>query len=301
MASIKKADIPQLVQLFERRSVGIYHACQYKDFKTYLELGGIPSRNLIESSKLPYTPFDTDAVDKQHELWTRVFGNLSDFGFFFAYGARKENTAPIPNPYGPILLALAPESMNDAEDMAVCLRSAGSKDFNREAEALPVKEVDRVFKHPVDEAPNEYAKGYIKFQDDLRKEFHNKTAMSPEISFTVSNERLSLAYLDRIIVDPYDIGGQNLLDKVTELKEDKGLPGVVWQRKYVDERFQTIQELAERLLKGGVTLQGLIKEEVTSQELKDYATRLSKGGMAFQFDRFARYLQSGTLLELGDA
>ncbi len=89
MSLIQNSEIVSLIDLFNRREAKIYHACQYRDFKTYLELGGVPSRNLMESSGLPYTSFDTDDEDKTNEVWAKVFGNLSDFGFAFAKGSRN--------------------------------------------------------------------------------------------------------------------------------------------------------------------------------------------------------------------
>ena len=89
MPLIKKDDIPALVDLFTKRNVTIHHACQLQDLKTYIQLAGIPSRNLLEASGGAYTPFDTDATDKKNEVWTKVFGNLSDFGVWYAHGKRR--------------------------------------------------------------------------------------------------------------------------------------------------------------------------------------------------------------------
>ena len=36
-------DIQALVDLFEKRQVFLYHACQLIDFESYISLGGIPS------------------------------------------------------------------------------------------------------------------------------------------------------------------------------------------------------------------------------------------------------------------
>jgi hypothetical protein len=302
MSVIPDTEIAELVNLFNRRGVMFYHACQYKDFKTYIRLGGVPSRNLMESSELPYTVFEKDGVDKTNEIWDKVFGNLSDFGFSFAKGKRNENTAPTPNPYGPILLIFKPEVFYEAIDVAICLRSAGGRDFNRDAESLSsVDEIDRVFRYSIEEAPNDYAKADIKFSVDLREEFNDSQAMSPEVSCTVEDERISFGpFLDRIIVDAYIISGQSLTEKVKNLKQANSLTGVVWERRYSEGRREIKQELADLLLEKIVTVDEIVQSEQTSQDLKDWASRVIRGKMRWQYDRFIQYLRVGTILELND-
>ena len=58
-------------------------------------MGGIPSRNLMQKSGEPYTPFDTDEADQTNSVWNKVFGNFMDSGNFFAYANRNNDTAPI--------------------------------------------------------------------------------------------------------------------------------------------------------------------------------------------------------------
>ena len=128
-------DIQALVDLFEERQVFLYHACQLIDFESYISLGGIPSRALLESRQVEFTPFQTDAIDRENSMWDKVFVNLSDFGRSFAQGAKN-----VPNPYGPILFRLRPSALLEASDVAVCLWSAGAKGFNREREALKTLE-----------------------------------------------------------------------------------------------------------------------------------------------------------------
>ncbi len=299
MPLIRDHEIANVIDLFNKRGVKIYHACQYRDFKTYLELSGVPSRNLMESSGSPYTPFGTDDVDKTNEVWTKVFGNLSDFGYRFAQGRRNENTAPTPNPYGPILLVLNPEVLSEAEDVAICLKSAGGMDFNRESESLgSAGEVDRIFEHGIENAPSNFAKTYVKFDKALRSEFGNEQAKTPEVSCTVENERLSFNHLEKIEVDPYVINQQNLFDKVRTLKQRYGVNGAVWRRHYQEGRLEIAQELADLLSQGLVTTNDIIHNERTSEGLRDWVARINRGRVDWQFDRFAKYLRIGTILEL---
>jgi len=302
MPTISGNEIENLITLFNNRGLKFYHACQYKDFKTYINLGGVPSRNLMENSGLPFTPFDTDDADRNNSVWNKVFGNLQDFGFGFAQGQRNPNTAPTPNPYGPVLLIFNPEVFREAVDVAICLRSAGGRNFDREQEALEsADEVNRIFSYEnIDDAPNDYAKAYIKRRDELQQTFGDPEAMTPEVSCIVENEKLSFLHLDKIIVDPYVFNGLNLKDKVNEIKRNNHLNGVVWARLYKrgETRMEMKQELANLLLDNFVSIPQLIQNEILSENLRDYASRIQRGEMTFFYNRFARYLRTGTILEL---
>mgnify|MGYP006146789185 CR=1 FL=1 len=76
------------VSLLERRGAYLYHACQFGDFLSYLELGGIPSRQRLEEDLHYFTGFTTDEVDQDNRVWDKVFVNLEDFGRAFASGLR---------------------------------------------------------------------------------------------------------------------------------------------------------------------------------------------------------------------
>jgi hypothetical protein len=71
--------------------------------------------------------FDTDAQNHINGAWPKVFGNLCDFGHGFAVGHWTEGKSPTPNPFGPILLVANPEILLNADDVAICLRSAGGR------------------------------------------------------------------------------------------------------------------------------------------------------------------------------
>lgn len=300
-------EIEKLIDLFKERNVKFYHACQYKDFKTYLEIGGIPSRNLMQERCLPYTPFCTDKSDQEKCVWTMVFGNLNDFGFAFARGKKSENTAPTPNPYGPILMKFNPEVFREAVDIAICLTSAGSNDFNRDHDALPnVATVNRIFKHEdIEDAP-ENEKHYIAYSAILKERFNNDDATTPEVSCIVKNELFSFDQLDEIIVDPYTINNQSLIMKVRDLKKENGLIGDIQKRKYQwhEKRFEMKQELVNLLLKDYllskdcVTIPQIIKNNDNSKDLKDWAERIKRGNMEYMYDRFVNYLRRGTIIEL---
>jgi hypothetical protein len=300
MPTIQGEKIGRLISQFKNRGVKFYHACQYKDFKTYLEIGGVPSRNLMERSGQPYTVFDTDNIDRENEVWNKVFGNLQDLGKGFAQGQRNENTAPTPNPYGPILLIFKPEVFTEALDVAISLRSAGGRDFNRENEALASAEiVNLIFLYEdITQAPNEYSKAHLKYSRALIETFGDQNAGSPEVSCVVPNEKFSFKRLIIICVDPYIINGQNLKEEVRSLKVQHRLGCVVWERRYREGRREMIQELANLLHDGFVSIPELIRSQNISDSLRDYAVRIQRGKMEFFYNRFASYLRTGTILEL---
>lgn len=303
MPTITGTEILKLINLFNKRGVKFYHACQYKDFKTYIELGGVPSRNLMEQSGLSYTHFDTDETDRTSAVWNKVFGNLQDFGISFAHG-KPENAsaASTPNPFGPVLLKFNPEVFREATDIAICLRSAGGRNFNREDEALSTAtEVKRIFLYEkIEDAPNEYARAYIKYAPQLRVEFNDSEARSPEVSCIVENEIFSFTHLNSILIDPYVINDQRLLQKVNQIKNRKGLNGWINPRNYLEGRHEIKQELANLLLQDFISIPQIIQNKNCSKNLRDWATRIQRANMMFYYTRFARYLQTGTILELNE-
>lgn len=238
----------------------------------------------MEGSGLPYTHFDTDAVDRDNAVWNKVFGNLEDFGFGFAQGKPNPNTAPTPNPYGPVLLVFNPEVFREATDVAICLRSAGGRDFNRENEALSnIATVNRIFKYPnIQDAPTEYAKAYIKFSAELRTEFNDTTAMTTEVSCIVENEMLSFEHLSVIKSDLYVINQISLHEKVRQLKIQHRLNGAVSARRYNEGRLAIKQEIANLNLNQFVSIPQILANETISEGLRDYATRVQKGRITWQ-------------------
>src|SRR4051812_39709859 len=115
------AQIQPVVGLLESRSCSLWHACQLVDLESYVALGGIPSRSLLEQAGAAFTSFATDSTDRSKGVWPKVFVNLSDFGRSFAYGAEA-----VPNPYGPIVFQIRPAALLRAEDVSIALRSAGA-------------------------------------------------------------------------------------------------------------------------------------------------------------------------------
>ncbi len=284
-------DIQDLVDLFEERQVFLYHACQLIDFESYISLGGIPSRALLESRQLEFTPFQTDAIDRENNMWDKVFVNLSDFGSSFAKGSKS-----VPNPYGPILFQLRPSALLEASDVAVCLWSAGAKGFNREREALKtLEDINRLFKYSSNSGTPKST--YIKFRDQLAEEFgRQKTkTQDPEISCTVPNGVLSTQHVSFIGVDPYVVNNRKLLYWVNIIKQKYPVQFRIRERSHFPEQARSsfYNEIAEQIGEQIPTLQALARNNACSQPLRDWAEQIFS--LEWQFQRYAMYLRDGTL------
>lgn len=304
MALIKQERIEEIIEIFRLRGVRVFHACQLQDFYSYLQLGGVPSRSLLEQKRMPFTAFDTDEVDKTNGVWDLAFANLQDYGLSYAKFNWSEDRAPTPNPYGPILLEFEPECLSESEDLAICLRSAGGSDFSRENESLSkLEEIHQIFKYadPTD-APNDYAKAYIAYDSELQSRFANQSAKSPELSINNPVQLISFNRLAKIIVDPYVVANNRLFTIVKNLARERNLRNTpVFPRSYKREskRMGILRELSAMLIEGEVELFYLSNSGHVSSELKEWATLLLPS-MSFFFKRFQKYLRAGTVLPLSD-
>lgn len=283
------SEIQSVVNLFEERQVSLYHACQLIDFESYLALGGIPSRALLESKQTEFTPFQTDAADRENSVWDKVFVNLTDFGSLFARGAKN-----VPNPYGPILFKMRPSALLEAADVAVCLWSAGAAGFNRQREALKtVEEINRLFVYSSNQGVPESI--YIKYRDQLAQEFGKQKAQDPEISCTVSKGFLSTAHVSFVGVDPYIVNNQKLLDWANVIAKRYDVQFPIYERSYFPERTRRnfYNEIAERIDQEIPTLHALANDDTCSQSLRTWAGQIFQ--LEWQFQRYATYLRDGTL------
>lgn len=288
---MRGADIAQLVDLLTRRGVSLFHACQYADFCTYLALGGIPSRALLEDTRLCFTPFATDANDRSNGVWDKVFVNTADFGDWFARGRSW-----VPNPYGPIVIQLQPAALLEAVDVAVCYRSAGAAGFNREQEAIAqVEEVDRLFLHPPDSGfpRSSYLKPIPQLQA-LRP-----GARLPEVSLSVPGGCLPLNHAIVIWTDPYEVGGRSLREWVCAAMNGVGIDLPLWQRFCHEERRALYAELLSFVMTGYTSLRPLTQR--AGPALQTWAADILAQELDYQFRRYSRYLMEGTVRPLINA
>lgn len=289
-------DIERLVELLKRREVSLFHACQLQDFKSYLELDGIPSRALLEQRQLAFTEFSTDQQDRINNDWDKVFGNFGDFGNAFAFGG-----AGVPTVYGPILLEIHPEAFLEAIDVAVCLRSAGKKDFDRSQESLQtIDDMERIFKFSLEDVKksgNFKQASYLKTRAELMNEFDIENASSPEFSCTVDSGKFSMQYVKLIRVDPYIINGKSLISYVRALVASKNKRIPIYERNSQPFANELISALTAS--EGIPTLASLVENPNFSQRLRDWAQKVTaREGLERQFNQFGRYLIQGTIQPL---
>ena len=286
---ITGSQIQSLVDLFEERRVFLYHACQLIDFESYLSLGGIPSRALLESKQVKFTEFQTDVIDRKNSVWDKVFVNLADFGESFARGDKS-----VPNPYGPILFQILPSALLETSDVAVCLRSAGAQGFNRERESLTtVKEIDRLFLHP-NNVLSSPKRRMIKFGDRLRAEFENPNAQTPEISCTVSSDVVSMQRIKFVRVDPYVVNNQRLRNWADKIKQEYNVRFPIYERnRFQNSRGLLYNQIAERISEGFPSLSPIVQDSTCSPLLREWAEQITH--LEWQFQRYAKYLRDGTL------
>lgn len=287
---LQGSQIDEVIALLEARRVHLYHACQYQDFVSYLNIEGIPSRARLEEDQHTFTQFETDTNDHDNGVWDKVFVNLSDFGTTFANGG-----SGVPNPYGPILIVLHPSALRDVDDVAICLKSAGTDGFDRERESLKsVQDVDRLFAQPIEAGYP--ASAWVKYKKALGETFNYPNPADPEVSCTVAEGALSLKHTDKIVVDPYILGGRPLSTWVKDAMQEHNLKFPVQDRtpKVGAERYN---ELATLLRQGLPTLIQFQDLDTTDQ-LKNWAQGCLAYKLDYQFRRFANYFRDGTLFPL---
>jgi hypothetical protein len=290
------AQIQPVVDLLLSRGCSLWHACQLTDLDSYLALGGIPSRSLMEQAGTAFTSFATDPSDRAKGIWPKVFVNLSDFGKSFAYRA-----AAVPNPYGPIVFQIRPSALLRASDVSIALRSAGAHDFDRDAESLDsVSDVDRLFQsgpsaNPLDQSA-------MLFGDRLRAVFAPRFphASAAEVSLTVEPELLPLDDVVAIWVDPVEAGGESLVAIVADRIANGPASRPVCARYLREPRHDIYRDVVSFLADGGrPDLRLLAGRADVGEPTREWARSLLARDLSWQFERFGRYLSDGTLAATG--
>ena len=285
-------DKARLVEIIRNSTRFLWHACQLKDFASYLRLGGIPSRSLLEQRKMPFTPFETDEQDRVNFVWDKVFCNLDDFGCWFA-----EGKGAVPNPYGPIQMRMCPEFVFDAEDVAVSLMSAGGLGFDREDESIELEEFAKLL-----------PRGSKRVDRDAKRKLlgpHHQTQSNPEVSCSMPDGLIAFERLHGIVVDPIRIDGVRLVDRAKTLlvssslqrvlpqTVERGCPG--YQRKAL------YQELADILSSGWTVSDSEIPYETlpayASTQMRGWLSTIEANRLEWLLSRYCMYTMSGTIDE----
>jgi len=301
--------INDLIDLFGRREVSVYHSCQFVDLQSYIHLRCIPSRKLLEDSRLPFTVFETDGNDVVNGVWDKVFLNPLDLGEIFAFGkpidhekrdADKPLPQGVPTCYGPIAFVVRREALSHAEDVAICLRSAGAEGFCREKEALTsIQDVERLFWCYGENLSFPFS-AKTKGREGLKREFRTDSASHPEISCSYREMGLPLEFTAFLLVDPYEIGGKSLKRVVEDWLTTQSVNIEVKERGCFEKRRAMYNELAEILIWGIPRLQELNQMTSASEDLRSWAWEVEHQGLEYMWRRFTDYFRKGTLQPLLD-
>jgi hypothetical protein len=273
-----------------RRHALIYHTCQLRDFRSYLFLGGVASRNLLKQRGLPFTPFDTDDVDQTNGVWDKVFFNFSDFGAGFANGG-----SGTPSPYGPICLVFEPAVLKAANDVAVTLRSAGATGFDREREGLSLDALPNIF---VRYALQKYN---VKGKEALKADFPaHEVGANPELNCSFRTQLAPISSVRYILVDPYPINPPTTLFTVVEgLVRTTGIGKSVHERNAKSARRTSYSTLWNAIAEDAITLETLRAWRNVDAGTIDWTNKVRIWDpKSFFYGRYSRYLRSGTITSL---
>lgn len=284
MAITDRQEIDKIIASLNARDAKLYHACQLEDFRSYVKLGGVPSRNKLLGSGLKFTEFDTDNIDRQNNVWDKVFGNFSDFGQGFA----KPGSESQPNPYGPIQIVFTPDALRHATDLSITLRSAGARDFDRDNECLNgYQDFEKIFQHiDAGQAQGQSQKKNIAFARELDIRFNKNNCTSPEFNCAISNELLPFTDAIYLIVDACIYKGRELIEEVQGLTPKRALKRTY----YCPEKESIIKELSTLSADYDCTKTKLLAGNFASRSLEAWVGNRKE----FHYDRFIRYLTLGT-------
>ena len=280
-------DILTVMNLLEQRRVTLYHACHLIDLESYFKLGGIPSRNLLETEKLAYTSFQTDQARPDDWVWNNVSLQLIDFGNPFA-----RNCNNLPNKYGPILLEIDPAALKEAEGVAVCLRPGQPDDYIKDRlSVLKPEKVEHIFRYTQDAPFPE--KTYFKPADQMAQTFGANLAV-PEIHCRLKTERLPFDYVTQILVDNYRIVDHYLREWAFMIQQQYGNRIPIMQRYCpYDIGGKLTNALAKILTDESPSLEDLTRSD--HDEVKSWAAFLSDNHLDTDFEQFAQGMQAGTI------
>ncbi len=283
-----ESKLPEVVRVLERREASLWHACQLLELAAWLRLGGIASGPALARSGLP--------ASHRTDAGPRIRFHLDDIGHGFAGG-----WATMPDLSGPIALQLAPAALSDATDATVTLRSSlASGDEAGSGSLSDPRTVDELFWH-------EWQIGFprstwMRFGDHLQGNFGGRDASTVDVLVTPRHATMGLQHVVAVWVDPVELNGVQLIDVVSGLCEELGVPLRIRRRTMVDPRRADVWTDITRLLcNGPLPLLRLVKRADASDAFRSWAAEMRAAGRSEAWERFAHGLYDGTLRPLAAA
>jgi len=194
----------------------------------------------------------------------------------------------MPNPYGPIQIVFNPSALKSVTDLSITLRSAGARNFDRERESLKKPDdLNKIFHHVnSSDARNSSEKRYIAFSKELNNRFTRTDCTSPEFNCSIENELLSFDDAIYFIVDACIYKHGSLPEAVQKIA-----PKRVIARTYSHEdKKLIIEELSRLSATHECEKENLMNGSFASNRLKTWVALRDE----FHYNRFIRYLQTGT-------
>lgn len=286
MPLIAGSDLGTLVTNLRHRKALLWHACQLRDFISYVAIGGVPSRAHLTASGQPFTAFDTDAQDQQNAVWDKAFFNFSDFGNCFGAGYNC-----VPNCYGPIIMAFRPNVIASATNVSVTLRSAGAVGFDRVEEGLNVDDTERIFKATT---------RYVRYAEELEEEFGRK-AHNPEMNCHMPDGYAPFEHLAYIVVDPYAFGAETLPAVMQRVLAHLVPRPRVFGRDCRNNRTaRDYVDLWNAVAAGARVVEAVPPLLPADSGLLNWIETAGEcESVVFQFPRYANYLANGTISMVG--
>ncbi len=322
--------IENLISALNKMGAKLYHACQYIDFLTFLELDGIISRhninnclvrdngkldNLIESTlgRPSFGTLCTTPYHPSHPMYShnnQIHMELSDKGHPFAFSSEDSKFSNVPNPCGPILLVLNPEILRYASDVSILL-SMGKNTSTYTKKISTYSEMDRIFKNIITNSNIEEKTLEIKNSDEIKKEFNldNNYTYYPELCITVPNEILDFqSNTHQIIVDPYHVNNIQLLEMVKEkvnsnniLKSREYIYKII-KREYISQkRVDDLNKIVPSLVNNEIEWESPQGQQFDKSPflMEWYEKIINDSFFNYKlFEQFLKCLEIGTISEL---
>jgi hypothetical protein len=280
-----------MVELFSRRGVMLYHACQLSQFEAYLRLGSLSADAHFQPAGFGAEAAGGGSGPARVPGPRSICLHLTDPGAPFA-----RDLQGLPALEGPIVFQLKPTALADAAGLAICLKARDAAGFDPRRHSITAPaDVAHLFKY-TQEAPLP-EKSFLKSAAEIRAAFNCDDADEPRIYCTPAAGGVPFGEIASVWVDNYLIEKGQLRDWVHALLVHFDHRFSI-QRRYspADIGGLLANEIAACLLAGVPTLADMARDG--SPSLRKWAAALAEKGLEQDFETFARPFREETLLPI---